>query len=149
MSRAVRERARQLAAELERRFARDAELATELNDAQRRLRDANNGLWSGLHPDGIAMIYGEHRAAVEAATAHNRSEVLDAPDPLRAVQHVHWSIHEAFTSYQSAAERRRQLAAETGELAGELTTRLVGAGWSRQDARDADIRSLIRPEADR
>ena len=47
-----------------------------------------------------------------------------------------------------AAERRRQLAAETGELAGELMTTLVGAGWSLQDARDANIRSLIWPEAD-
>ncbi len=142
MSRAIPERARQLAAELERRFARDAELATELDDAQRRLRDANNGLCSGLHPDGIAMIHGEHRAAVEAATAHNRSEVLDAPDPMRAVQHVHWSIHEAFTSYQSAAERRRQLAAEIGELAGDLITTLLGAGWSEHDARGASVRDL-------
>jgi hypothetical protein len=148
MSRAVPEQARGLAAALEVRFARDAELATELADAQRRLQRANDRLWSGLHPDGIAMIYGEHPAAVEVATAHNRSEILDEPDPLRSVQQVHWSIHQAFTSYQSAAERRRQLAAETGELAGELMTTLVGAGWSQQDARDANIRSLIWPEVD-
>jgi hypothetical protein len=148
MSRAVPEQARRLAAELERRFARDAELATELNDAQRRLQRANDRLWRGLHPDGIAMIYREHPAAVEAATARNRSEVLDAPDPLRAVQRVHWTIHKAFTSYQDAAERRRQLAAETGELAGKLITALIGAGWSQQDARDANIRSLIWPEVD-
>ena len=37
MSRAVPEQARGLAAALEVRFARDAELATELADAQRRL----------------------------------------------------------------------------------------------------------------
>jgi hypothetical protein len=143
MSRAIPERARQLAAELELRFARDAELATQLNDAQRRLRDANDRLWSGLHPDGIAAIYGEHPAAVEAATAHNRSRVLDAPDPVSAVQHVHRSIHKAFTSYQSAAERRRQLAAEIGELAGDLITTHLSAGWSRHDAREANIQNLI------
>ena len=131
MSRVVPEQARRLAAELDLRFARDAELATELNDAQRRLQRANDRLWSGLHPDGIA-----------------RSEVLDLPDPLRAVQQVHWTIHEALISYQDAAERRRQLAAETGELADELMTTLVGAGWSEQGARDANIRSLIWPEAD-
>jgi hypothetical protein len=148
MSRAVPEQARGLAAALEVRFARDAELATELADAQRRLQRANDRLWSGLHPDGIAMISGEHPAAVEVATAHNRSEILDEPEPLRSVQQVHWSIHQAFTSYQSAAERRRQLAAETGELAGELMTTLVGAGWSQQDARDANIRSLIWPQVD-
>ena len=148
MSRAVPEHARRLAAELDLQFAHDAELATELADAQRRLQHANDRLWSGLHPDGIAMIYDAHPAVVEAATARNRSEVLDAPDPVRAVQQVHWSIHKAFTSYQSTAERRRQLAAEIGELAGDPITTLLGAGWSRQDARDANIRSLIWPEVD-
>ncbi len=142
MSRAVPEQARRLAAELDLQFAHDAELATELADAQRRLQHANDRLWSGLHPDGIAMIYGEHPAAAEAATAHNRSEILDEPDPLRSVQHVHWSIHQAFTSYQSAAERRRQLAAEIGELAGDLITALLGAGWSEQDAREACVHDL-------
>ena len=42
MSRAVPEQARGLAAALEVRFARDAELATELADAQRRLQRAND-----------------------------------------------------------------------------------------------------------
>ena len=116
MSRAIPERARQLAAELKRRFARDAELATQLNHAQRRLRDANDRLWSGLHPDGIAAIYGEHPAAIESAAAHNRSEILDARDPLREAQRAHWTIHHALIAYQDAAERRRQLAAEVGEL---------------------------------
>jgi len=144
MSRAIPERARQLAAELHRRFARDAELATQLNDAQRRLRDANDRLWSGLHPDGIAAIYGEHPAAVEAATAHNASQVLDAPDPVRAAQHLHWTFHKAFISYQDAAERRRQLAAEIGELAGELIATLVGAGWSERDAREVNVSEVAR-----
>jgi hypothetical protein len=142
MSRAVPEQARRLAAELDLRFARDAELATELNEAQRRVQRANDRLWSGLHPDGIAVIYGEHPAAVEVAIALNHSQVLDSPDPLRAVQQVHWTIHKAFISYQDAAERRRQLAAETGELAGELMTTLVAAGWSEQDARQANVRNL-------
>ncbi|MHB1569810.1 MAG: hypothetical protein ACYCXW_06350 [Solirubrobacteraceae bacterium] len=144
MSRAIPAPARQLAAELERRFARDAELATQLNDAQQRLRDASDRLWSGLHPDGIAAIYGEHPAAIEGATAHNRSQVLDSPDPLRAVQQAHWTIHKAFINYEDAAERRRQLAAEVGELAGELIASLVAAGWSEHDAREANIPNLIR-----
>ena len=148
MSRAVPEQARRLAAELDLRFACGAELATELNDAQRRLQRANDRVWSGVHPDGIAMIYGEHPAALEVATARNHSQLLDSPDPLRAVQQVHWTIHKAGISYQDAAERRRQLAAETGELAGELMTTLVGAGWSPKDARDANIRSLTWPEVD-
>ncbi len=144
MSRAIPERARQLAAELERRFARDAELATQLNDAQRRLRDANDRLWSGLHPDGIAAIYGEHPAAIESAAAHNRSETLDARDPLREAQRAHRTIHHALIAYQNAAERRRQLAAEVGELVGELIASLVAAGWSEHDARAANIPNLLR-----
>jgi len=143
MSRAIPERARHLAAELERQFARDAELATQLNDAQRRLRDANDRLWSGLHHDGIAAIYGEHPAAIESSAAHNRSEILDARDPLREAQRAHWTIHHALIAYQDAAERRRELAAEVGELSGELIAALVGAGWSEQDARQANIRHLV------
>jgi hypothetical protein len=42
MSRAVPDRARRLAAELELRFAHDAGLATRLNDAHQRLRCAND-----------------------------------------------------------------------------------------------------------
>ncbi|MFL5864570.1 MAG: hypothetical protein ACJ780_28055 [Solirubrobacteraceae bacterium] len=43
MSRAVPEEARRLAAELDLQFAHDAELATELADAQRRLQQATIG----------------------------------------------------------------------------------------------------------
>jgi hypothetical protein len=50
MSQPVPDRARQLAAELKLRFAHDAELARELNDAHERLQRANDRLWSGLHP---------------------------------------------------------------------------------------------------
>ena len=142
MSRTVPKRARRLGAELEQRFARDAQLATQLNDAQQRLRDANDRLWSGLHPDGVATLYGEHPRAIGAAAAYNRSRILDAPDPLRAVEHVHWTIHRALTDYQGAAERRRRLTAEIGELVGELIATLVGAGWSEHDAREASVHDL-------
>ncbi len=57
MSRAVPEPARQLAAELQRQFGRDAELAKQLNDAHRRFSQANDRLRWGIHPDGLAAIY--------------------------------------------------------------------------------------------
>jgi hypothetical protein len=142
MSRAVPEQARRLAAELDLRFAHDAELATELNDAQRRLQRANDRLWSGLHPAGMAVVYSEHPAAFEAASGSNRCEILGAADPLREAQDVHWTIHRAFVRYQTAAERRRQLAAEIGELAGELIATLVAAGWSEQEAREVKVFNL-------
>lgn len=143
MSCALPDRARQLAVELERRFVRDAELALQLNDAGRRLRAANDRLWSGVHPDGIAAIYGEDPAAIERAAAHNRSEILDTRDPLREAQRAHWTIHRALIAYQDAAERRRRLAAEVGELVGELIASLVAAGWSEAEAREANIPSRI------
>jgi hypothetical protein len=39
-------------------------------------------------------------------------------------------------------ERARRLAAEIGELAGELITTLVAAGWSEHDARETRVHDL-------
>ena len=96
----------------------------------------------GLHPDGLAAVYGEHPAAVNIAFAENRSEVLGAPDPLAAVQQVHWSIRKAFIDYQAAAEKRRQLAAEVGELIREFVDELAAAGWSEDQAHNANVHRL-------
>jgi hypothetical protein len=142
MSGAISESARELAAQLEHRFAQDVELAKRLVDAQERLAQANDRLWWGLHPDGLAAVYAEHPAAVEVAFAENRSEVLGTPDPLAAVQQVHWQIRKAFVEYQTAAEERRQLAAYTGETIREFVDALVAAGWTEQQARNADVHQL-------
>jgi hypothetical protein len=142
MSGVISQTAHELAAQLEQQFGRDADLAKRLCKAQRRLEHANDRLWWGLHPDGLAAVYGEHPAAVEVALAEGRSEVLGAPDPLRAVQRVHWSIHKAFNDYQTAAEERRRLAADTGELIGRFVDALVAAGWSEEQARDANVHEL-------
>ncbi|MGO9792127.1 MAG: hypothetical protein ACLP8S_22280 [Solirubrobacteraceae bacterium] len=68
------------AGELAERFERDQALAVRQNDALDRLRAANERLWSGLHPDALALVYDELPAG------GGRSEVLDAQEPLRAVQ---------------------------------------------------------------
>lgn len=140
--------ARELAVQLARRLAQDAELAQRLCDAQQRLAQANDRLWWGLHPDGLAAVYGEHPAAIDVAFAENRSEVLRAPDPLAAAQQVHWSIHRAFIDYQTAAEERRQLAADTGESIREFVDALVAAEWTEQQARNADVHQLAHASAD-
>jgi hypothetical protein len=116
MSGVISQTARERASQLEQQFGQDADLAKRLCDAQRRLARANDRLWWGIHPDGLPAVYGEHPAAVEVALAEGRSRVLGAPNPLRAVQPVHWSIHKAFIDYQTAAEERRRLVADTGEL---------------------------------
>ncbi len=118
------------------RFAADQALALRQNDALDRLHAANDRLWSGLHPDALALVYDE------LPDAGARSEVLDAHEPLRAVQEAHWAIHRAMCDYQTACEDRRHLAAEIGELAERMTTALTAAGWTREQAQQADVNAI-------
>jgi hypothetical protein len=147
MSGEIPVRAREVAARLSAAFTADQRLAERLGDAQRRLQRANDELWWGLHPDGLATVYQEEPAVVDQAFATNRSEVLGAPDPLAAIQRVHWQIHRAFHDYQAAGEQRRQLAADAGELIRELVDALTAAGWTEDQARDADVHQLARAPA--
>ena len=50
MTREVPVGARRLASRLAALFVSDSEIVVRLNDAQHRLRQANDQLWSGLHP---------------------------------------------------------------------------------------------------
>ena len=139
--------ARQIAAKVSRAFDRDRQLAIALNEAQQRLQAANEKLWRGLHPDGLAAVYG-HLPQFETvqleASLDNSSEVLSSPDPLGAIQEVYWEIHRAFNGYQHAAEDRRALAANTGELINSLVVELQAAGWTKQEARDANVHELAQ-----
>jgi hypothetical protein len=55
---------------------------------------------------------------------------------------VHWQIHGAFCDYQHAAEQRRQLAVDVGELAQQLADALHAAGWTVEQARAANVHHL-------
>ena len=68
--------------------------------------------------------------------------MLGARDPLAAIQRVHWRIRSAFLSHQGAADERRQLAAEIGELIRQLVDALVAAGWSEEQARNTDVHEI-------
>jgi hypothetical protein len=57
---------------------------------------------------------------------------------------VHWTIHRAFCEYQLVCEERRQLAVDVGELSQQLSDVLSAAGWSRDQARAADVHMLAR-----
>ncbi len=145
MTRTVPATARKLAVQLQEAFAQDQQFARQLNDAQQRLQTANARLWSGLHPNALALLYDDTHAVGIGAPGAIRSEVaavmIDAlhddadqhqleTTVLRLVQEIHWTIHGAFTDYQNVSEQRRQLAADTGELIGRFTDALVAAGWS-------------------
>ena len=143
--------ARQLAARLSALFERDVEIVERLNDAQHRLQDANERLWSGLAPDAFGLIY-DGAAAAAIGTSAIAALIRDGGPAansamLEALQHVRGTIHRAFCRYQFACEERRQLAIEVGELSQQLTDALGAAGWSAPQARQANVHELARVAA--
>jgi hypothetical protein len=140
--------ARELAGRLSVLFERDVEIARRLNDAGRRLRDANERLWSGLSPDALGLIYDGAAPAGQSQVAALMSDALRSGQPesetavLGALGQAHWTIHRAFHDYQTAAEERRQLAADIGEVIRQFVDVLVAAGWSEERARGANVYEL-------
>jgi len=137
--------ARELAGRLSALFERDVEIVGRLNDAQRRLRGANERLWSGLSPDALGLDYDDaaaagqsHVAALGAGGPGSQTELLVA------LQQIHSTIHRAFHAYQYVCEERRQLAVEVGEVAQQLTDVLCAVGWSAAEARRVDVHELAR-----
>jgi hypothetical protein len=145
--RAVPAHARHLAAQLSALFERDVEIVKQLNDAHHRLADANELLWSGLAPDAFGLI--DDGAAAAIGTSQVAALIRDGgpaanSQMLARLQNVHWAIHGAFHAYQDACEERRQLAIEVGELSQQLTDALRAAGWSAQQAQQANVHELAR-----
>ena len=142
--RAVPACARELAGRLSALFHRDSLIVGRLNDAQRRLREANERLWSGLAPDAFGLVYDSAAWAGHSQIAGLMADGLGVSQAvvLSALQESHWRVHRAFCEFQSASEERRVLAVEVGELSWQLTEALMSAGWSAADARDADVHEL-------
>ena len=144
---AVPAHACELAGRLSALFGRDVEIVERLNDAQRRLREANERLWSGLAPDAGGLVYDGGAPAGYSQIAALREGALGGGLAcqvalLRALQGAHWTIHRAFCEFQSASEERRVLAVEVGELSWQLTEALMCAGWTADDAADANVHEL-------
>ncbi len=155
--------ARELAGRLAALFERDSQITKRLNDAHARLQSANVRLWSGLHPDALALLYDDTHAAGIAADGQIRSEVNAVMiDQLRngadeqqletavlaVVQEIHWTINRAFLDHQTASEERRQLAVDVGELAQQLTDALTAAGWTEHEANNANAHDLAEGSGD-
>jgi hypothetical protein len=111
---AVPDRARQTAARLSALFEHDQRLCERLNDAGRRLA----GAWEQLQGD---VPGGDHRVAVTGTL-----------------------IRRAFFEYRQACEERRQLAVDVGELSQQLSDQLGAVGFTKHDARQADVHALAR-----
>jgi hypothetical protein len=142
--------ARGLAARLSALFERDVEIVGRLNDAQRRLYDANERLWSGLSRDTFGLIYdGSAPVGVSQIVALMADACRAGGSDINAAAlYVLWETHGAirsgFHAYQAACEERRQLAFEVGELSRQLTDALCAAGWSADEAQSADVHELAR-----
>ncbi len=152
MTAEVPEAAWRLAGELADAVEQDRDLAEPLNDAQHRLQAANDRLWSGLHPDALGLVYdgagavGQGASAVaegvgDAVRSGGSASEVEA-SALSELQETHWTIHRAFCEYQQLGEDRRHLAAEIGELIATFVSELVAAGWTEEQARQADVHQL-------
>ena len=94
----------------------------------------------------LAALFGQDSEIVSAlngahdllAGANDRLWSDPAADPLS----VHQQIHRGFCAYQQASEQRRQLAAEVGETIRQFVDALVSAGWSEDQARNANVHQL-------
>ena len=93
-------RARELAARLSALFERDVEIVRRLNDAQSRLGDANERLWSGLAPDAFGLVYDGSAPAGQSQIAKLMGEARSAggPDTDTAVLGALQQVHSASTS---------------------------------------------------
>ena len=141
-----------LASRLAALFAEDTESAKRLNDAQSRLQHANAQLWSGLHPDALELLYDNTDAGGIAADGRTRSRLVAVmiaqlhagadeqqleTAVLAVLQEIHLTIHRALADHQSAGEERRQ-----------LTATLTAAGWTRTEARNANVNDLAEGRFD-
>jgi len=143
--RVVPAHARELAVELSALFERDVTIVRRLSDAQHRLIDANERLWSGLSPDAIGLIYdGAGPAGASEIGALMDGACAGEVAVLAVLQEIHWSIHRGFCEYRSACEERRQLAVDVGEITARFIEVLCGAGFSEDEARNANVHDLAR-----
>jgi VIT1/CCC1 family predicted Fe2+/Mn2+ transporter len=89
------------------------------------------------------LLERDQRLALELNRAQRR--LLDANDRRSfglAGGEVRAEVQQAFVEYSLAAEKRRQLAADIGEATAELIVGMRAAGFSEQQARNADVWAL-------
>ncbi len=121
-------------------FERDQALVVALNDAHKRIVDATSLLTAGLPAGALQEIYGP--GGPDAALSGQRPAVLAGDQPVAELEKAAAAIRHALHDYQETADSRRQLAFDVGEANAQLITAMTAAGFSEDEARDADIQSL-------
>ena len=97
--------------------------------------------------DVLAALFDRDRELAGVMNAAQR-RLLGANDQVRAVtagsagRGLADTIRAAFVAYQHAAEDRRGLGADVGEAVVRLVDAMTAAGYSEQQARNADVWAL-------
>jgi len=144
---------RELAEALAALFAADRQLVVELNAAQRRLLDANDLLRVGVSADALRVLpgaTGSGKASVlwsvaPAGGSRGGESVGSAGCPITdryALEVIADSIRYALRDYQLFADQRRAVAADVGETTARLVDAMRAAGFSEEQARNADVWAL-------
>jgi hypothetical protein len=103
-------------------------------DHARELAARLAGLFGADQEIVVRLNDAHHRLAA----ANDRLWTSPATDPAG----IHEQIRCAFCAYQHASEERRRLAVDVGELAQQLADALTAGGYSRQQARSANVHAL-------
>jgi len=106
------------------------------------LLDGNDRLTAGLSAEALRGIYGP--AGPDLGLSGRRPPVLEAEQPIAALQEVADTIRRAFIDYQNAAEERRRLGVDVGEANARLVTVMTAAGFAEHEARGADVAGLAQ-----
>jgi hypothetical protein len=100
-----------------------------------------------LLADLLATLFEHDRKLADAMNVARR-RLLGAAEQIKAVtagsagRDLADTVRGAFVDYQHAAEERRGLGADVGEAVVRLVDAMTAAGYSEQQARNADVWAL-------
>lgn len=90
-----------------------------------------------------ALFEADQEIVARLNDAHRRLEAANEPSwPVADRVAAGEQVRHAFCAYQAAAEQRRQLAIDVGEVSQQLTDTLIAAGHTREQARTANVHQL-------
>jgi hypothetical protein len=87
----------------------------------------------------VVRLNDAHHRLAHANEQLHAGPIPDAPQQIRS------QIHHASSAYQAAAEQRRQLAVDVGEISQQLADALCAAGWNAQQGRQTNVHQLAEP----
>jgi hypothetical protein len=140
------DRARQLAAALELRFAQDAELAASSTTRTSAFSTPTLGFGANCTPTAWPPSTASIPPPSMPQPPRTAPRFSAHRTRYRPSQHVQWQIHQAPCDHLRVAERRRRVAAGIGEDQLQLPRPPGRAGWSEQAPHNANSHELASSE---